>query len=87
MKLEKNKYYKFKINVHGRIIDYEGKIMDIKLPYFYLRTDEACNIEFKLKDITHLEKLPTPEKKIITICARKKIVPKHLLKKQVEPKF
>ena len=87
MELEKDKHYSFKINVHGRIMNYEGRVVDVKLPYFYLRTDEACRIEFKLKDIINSKKLPTPKKEILTICTRKKRVPREQLKKQIEPKF
>lgn len=87
MKLEKNKHYKLKVNVHGRIIDYEGRILDVKSPNFYIRTGEDCKVELKLKNIIYFEKLPTPKKDIPTIVVRKKRVPKHLLKKQIEPKF
>lgn len=72
MTLEKNKYYKLKVNVHGKIIDYEGIILDVKSLNFYIRTDEDCKIKLRLKDITYFEELPTPKKEVPTIIIRKK---------------
>jgi hypothetical protein len=84
-KIEKGKHYFLKINVFGREIEYEGEIVSLNEREFGLRTEEACNLRFNLKDLIYFKKIEKP-KKDLKIVVNKKIS-KENLKEPDKPKF
>jgi len=84
-KIEKGKYYFLKVNIFGREIEYGGEIVSLDEREFGLRTEEACNLRFNLKDLIYFKKIEKP-KKDLKIVVRKKIC-KEGLKKSEKPKF
>lgn len=86
LKIKEGKNYQFSINQFGRILNYEGKITLVKENKFYLKTDEACKIEFDQKDILEIKEISKSEKQIPTI-KKKTFTPKHKLKPSVQPQF
>lgn len=83
-KIEKGKYYFLKINVFGRHVEYEGKIIQLDDEEFGLRTEEECYLKFGLKDLVYFEEKKEP-KKDLKIVVRKK-VGKEGLKESEKPK-
>ncbi len=85
-KLEKNKYYILKMNLQGRILEYTGKIIDLNEKEFFLKTEEDCRLNFKLKDLIKFQEIEEPKKeeKVFKIFSKKKFID---LKKNEEPEF
>lgn len=89
MELQKNKHYKLKLNLHGRIEEYEGKVLEINSNEFRFETedDNACRaLTLHKKDIIHSKEISAPEKenKTFKISTRKKFTN---LKPSDEPDF
>ncbi|MDA3837270.1 MAG: hypothetical protein PF542_06640 [Nanoarchaeota archaeon] len=75
-KIEKSKHYKLKVNVFGRIEEYEGKVIDTTPHEFRFETEEdnACRaLTLKIKNITFAEEFqPKKEQKVYKISTKKK---------------
>ena len=76
MKIEKGKFYKLKINLFGRIEEYEGKVQSITPTEFRLDTedDNQCRaLTLRQKDIIYAKEIIPDKKEIIhKISNRKK---------------
>ena len=89
MEIEKNKHYKLKLNLHGRIEYYQGKVLEINGNEFRFETedDNACRaLTIHKKDIIYANEIPAPKKenKTFKISSRKKFTN---LKPSDEPDF
>lgn len=89
IKLKPNKYYKLKINLHGRTLDYEGKILSINKKDFRLETEEhnkCLALTFDLKDVLEAKEIVVKkeEDKVFKIYSKKKFVG---LRESEKPRF
>lgn len=88
-KFEVGKYYKIKVNMFGRIEDYEGKISSIYKDEFRFESDEnhtCCALTIRNSEVVSSKEIDNPEKieKIHMISSKKKFTN---LKESVHPEF
>jgi len=72
IKIEKGKFYFFRINVFGRELDYSGRVTALRDGKFVINTKESCRLMFRLKDVVEVREIEEP-KKNLKIVVRKKI--------------
>lgn len=86
--LEKNKHYKLKVNLYGRIEEYTGLVLDTNKESIRLETDDdiACNaLRLNHKDIFYAKEVECKKvQKIHKISNKKKF---ENLKESIHPEF
>lgn len=73
--LEVGKHYKLKVNIFGRIEEYEGKIQSIKDDEFRFETenDNTCRaLTLRQKDIIYSKEIIPEKKEVIHKISNKK---------------
>lgn len=74
-KLEKNKHYKLKMNLFGRIEEYEGTVQSLGEDEFRFETndDNTCRaLTLRYKDIIYSKEIEKPKEEIIHKISNKK---------------
>jgi hypothetical protein len=68
--IKEGKSYFFRVNIFGRELDYEGKVIFLKGDELRIKTAEDCNLKFSLKNILEIKEVEgkkLDENKIFTI--------------------